>query len=74
MKSVDDMKKEAHYLCDLCFLNDVIRGYLVAAMQSAKFGRDDIWKALICLTHEFDELGSDDAEKNYKNFLMESDE
>lgn len=68
MNSIEDMKREAYRLCDYGVLNDVIGGYLIAAMQSAKFDRDDIPVALICLAHELDELSSDDAEKIYENF------
>ncbi len=68
MKTIDNMKREAYYLCDYGFLNDVIRGYLVAAMQSTGFDRDSIAEVLICLTHEFDELSAKEAGKIYKDF------
>ncbi len=68
MKSIEDMRKAAYHLCDYGFLNNVISGYLVAAMQNTGFSRDSITEALICLVHEFDELSAEEAEKIYTNF------
>lgn len=68
MKSIEDMMKAAYDLCDYGILNDVIRGYLIAAMQDAGFSRDEVRKALLNLAHEFDQLDSNDAEKIYKEF------
>ena len=58
-------EEERMHICDMGFYNDVIRGYLIKAMQNADFEKKDISKALRGLHHAFDEMDAMRAEQLY---------
>lgn len=61
------------YLCDAGYYNDVIKGYLIAAMKNTEFGREDIEKALNGLRWAFDEKAAADASRIYNKFYEDHD-
>lgn len=61
------------YICDAGYYNDVIKGYLIAAMKNAEFCREDIEKALNGLRWAFDEKTAADASKIYDKFYEDRD-
>lgn len=65
---MDRMKNAAFELCDMGFLNDTIKGYLVNAMQRAGFSDDDIRKAYHGLHYAFDEKTAEEAAEIGRRF------
>lgn len=54
-------------ICDMGFYNDVIKGYLIAAMQNEKFSSDDIKRAIRGLYLAFEEETAEEAlKRNYR--------
>lgn len=53
-------------ICDMGFYNDVIKGYLIAAMQNEGFSSDDIKRASKGLRRAFDEITAGEAAEIYK--------
>ena len=60
-------EEERMHICDMGFYNDVIRGYLIKAMENAKFENKEISRALRGLHHAFDDMDATRAEKLYLN-------
>jgi hypothetical protein len=58
-------EEERMHICDMGFYNDVIRGYLIKAMENADFEKKEISRALRGLHHAFDDLDAMRAEKIY---------
>ena len=58
-------EEERMHICDMGFYNDVIRGYLIKAMQNADFEEKEISRALRGLHHAFDDMDATRAEKIY---------
>ena len=58
-------KEERMHICDMGFYNDVIRGYLIKAMENADFEKKEISRALRGLHHAFDDMDATRAEKLY---------
>ena len=58
-------EEERMHICDMGFYNDVIRGYLVKAMQEANFEDKEISRALRGLHHAFDDMNATRAEQLY---------
>ena len=58
-------EEERMHICDMGFYNDVIRGYLIKAMQNADFEDKEISRALRGLHHAFDDMDATRAEKLY---------
>ena len=59
---------QRYLLCDLGYYNDVIRGYLILALQDAGFGREEIEKSLGCLSGVFDDCSAQEARQVYQKF------
>lgn len=57
--------EERMHICDMGFYNDVIRGYLIKAMQEANFEDKEISRALRGLHHAFDDMDATRAERLY---------
>ena len=57
--------EERMHICDMGFYNDVIRGYLMKAMQEANFEEKEISRALRGLHHAFDDMDATGAEQLY---------
>lgn len=57
--------EERMHICDMGFYNDVIRGYLIKAMQNADFEEKEISRALRGLHWAFDDVDATRAEKLY---------
>ena len=57
--------EERLHICDMGFYNDVIRGYLIKAMENAKFENKEISRALRGLHHAFDDMDAERAEQLY---------
>ncbi len=64
-KAFDLTEEERMYICDMGFYNDVIRGYLIKAMQEASFEDKEISRALRGLRHAFDDMDAARAEQFY---------
>ena len=64
-KAFDLAEEDRMHICDMGFYNDVIRGYLVKAMQNADFEEKEISRALRGLHHAFDDMDATRAEKLY---------
>ena len=60
--------EERFYICDLGYFNDSIKGYLIEAMQNAKFERADIQKALDGMRWALSENSAEDAAEIYREF------
>jgi hypothetical protein len=60
-------EEERMHICDMGFYNDVIRGYLIKAMQNADFQEKEISRALRGLHHAFDDVDATLAEQIYLN-------
>ena len=60
-------EEERMHICDMGFYNDVIRGYLIKAMENADFEDKEISRALRGLHHAFDDMDATRAEKLYLN-------
>ena len=58
-------EEERMYICDMGFYNDVIRGYLIKAMQNIDFEEKEILRALRGLHYAFDEMDAAQAEQLY---------
>ena len=58
-------EEERNHICDMGFYNDVIRGYLIKAMQNADFESKEISRALRGLHHAFDDMDAKRAEELY---------
>ena len=58
-------EEERMHICDMGFYNDVIRGYLIKAMQNADFEKKDVSRALRGLHHAFDDMDAMRAEQLY---------
>lgn len=58
-------EEERMHICDMGFYNDVIRGYLMKAMQEANFEEKEISRALRGLHHAFDDMDATRAEQLY---------
>ena len=58
-------EEERMHICDMGFYNDVIRGYLIKAMENADFESKEISRALRGLHHAFDDMDAERAEKLY---------
>ena len=56
---------ERMHICDMGFYNDVIRGYLIKAMQNADFEGKEISRALRGLHWAFDDMDATRAEQIY---------
>lgn len=50
-------------VCDMGYLNDSIRGYMVLAMRDAGCSEKEICKAAECLHYIFDEVNAAEAAK-----------
>ena len=57
--------EERMHICDMGFYNDVIRGYLIKAMENANFEKKEISRALRGLHRAFDDMDATRAEKLY---------
>lgn len=57
--------EERKHICDMGFYNDVIRGYLIKAMENADFEKKEISRALRGLHHAFDDMDATRAEQLY---------
>ena len=57
--------EERMHICDMGFYNDVIRGYLIKAMENADFEKKEISRALRGLHHALDDMDATRAEKLY---------
>ncbi len=60
-KAFDLTEEERMHICDMGFYNDVIRGYLIKAMQEAKFEKKEISRALRGLHWAFDSVDASRA-------------
>ena len=58
-------EEERMHICDMGFYNDVIRGYLIKAMENADFEKKEISRALRGLHHAFDDMDAARAEQLY---------
>ena len=58
-------EEERMHICDMGFYNDVIRGYLIKAMENADFETKEISRALRGLYHALDDMDATRAEKLY---------
>ena len=58
-------EEERMHICDMGFYNDVIRGYLIKAMENADFEKKEISRALRGLHHAFDDMDATRAEQLY---------
>lgn len=58
-------EEERMHICDMGFYNDVIRGYLIKAMENADFEKKEISRALRGLHHAFDDMDAARAEQHY---------
>lgn len=58
-------EEERMHICDMGFYNDVIRGYLIKAMENVGFEEKEISRALRGLYHAFDDMDAERAEKLY---------
>ena len=58
-------EEERMHICDMGFYNDVIRGYLIKAMENTGFEKKDISRALRGLHHAFDDMDAKRAEEFY---------
>ena len=67
-KAVSLTPNQRYLLCDLGYYNEIIRGYLIRAMQGAGFAHEQIEKALIGLDHAFDDTTAAEAQQGYKDF------
>ena len=56
------LDEERKHICDMGFYNDVIRGYLVKAMENVGFEEKEISRALRGLHHAFDDMDATQAE------------
>lgn len=61
-------QKQRYLLCDLGYYNEVIRGYLILAMQDAGFEGADIGKALNCMSGALDDCTAKEARQAYQKF------
>ena len=59
------LDEERKHICDMGFYNDVIRGYLIKAMENVGFEEKEISRALRGLHHAFDDMDAERAEKHY---------
>jgi hypothetical protein len=59
------LDEERMHICDMGFYNDVIRGYLIKAMENTGFEKKDISRALRGLHHAFDDMDAKRAEEVY---------
>ena len=59
------LDEERMHICDMGFYNDVIRGYLIKAMENADFQDKEISRALRGLHHAFDDMDAIRAEQHY---------
>lgn len=50
-------------VCDMGYLNDSIRGYMILAMRDAGCSEKEICKAAECLHYIFDEVNAAEAAK-----------
>lgn len=57
--------EERMHICDMGFYNDVIRGYLIKAMQESNFEDKEISRALRGLHRAFDDMDATRAEALY---------
>ena len=57
--------EERMHICDMGFYNDVIRGYLIKAMENADFEKKEISRAIRGLHHALDDMDATRAEKLY---------
>lgn len=55
--------EERFRVCDMGYLNDSIRGYLILAMRHAGCDKETIDDAVCCLHEIFDDVGAADAAK-----------
>ena len=58
-------EEERMHICNMGFYNDVIRGYLIKAMENADFQDKEISRALRGLHHAFDDMDAARAEQHY---------
>lgn len=56
-------RDERMLLCDMGFYNDVIRGYLITAMERTGIPREWIGRALVGLTEALDDTTAAEAEE-----------
>ena len=59
------LDEERMHICDMGFYNDVIRGYLIQAMENVGFEKKEISRALRGLHHAFDDMDAARAEALY---------
>ena len=59
------LDEERKHMCDMGFYNDVIRGYLIKAMENGGFEEKEISRALRGLHHAFDDMDAARAEQHY---------
>ena len=64
-KAFELNEEERKHICDMGFYNDVIRGYLIKAMENADFEKKEISRALRGLHHAFDDMDAARAEQHY---------
>ena len=58
-------EEERMHICDMGFYNDVVRGYLIKAMENADFEKKEISRALRGLHYAFDDMDAKRAEQHY---------
>ena len=59
------LDEERKHICDMGFYNDVIRGYLIKAMENVGFEEKEISRALRGLHHALDDMDAERAEQHY---------
>ena len=64
-KAYSLLDEERKHICDMGFYNDVIRGYLIKAMENVGFEEKEISRALRGLHHAFDDMDAARAEQYY---------
>lgn len=60
--------EERMHLCDMGYYNDIIKGYLIAAMQSTEFSPEEIRRALGGLRSAFDDTSAVEAAEIYHKY------
>ncbi len=60
--------EERFSICDQGYYNDTIKGYLIAAMQAAEFGRDEVKRALDGMKWALSETNAEEAAELYRKY------
>ena len=61
--------EERYCVCDMGYLNDTIKGYLLLAMRYAGIDKDTASIVVSQMSYVFDDFGATDAEKVYEKWL-----